>query len=360
MKIFAILDDNSGVTNGCFHVRTHVPLMELKSRGHEIEYASLDGDRWNEIKDADIVIFSRAYNRPYMGLLWRCKAAGIKVIYEIDDDVWNIPDLNPSQKSFDNKYQKLIEDTIVEVDMVTVSTEPLKKAISRLHDNVRVIPNSLDLEKWDKRPDSKELNIGFSGGSNHLEDLLMIVDDIAKLQEKYDFKFILQGFVARPLEADGYEESLKNSIGFADEQDEKISTLKLELYKKLLGLEKFLHIPFYPPEMHPKVLQRADLDIGLMPVVGYKFDESKSIIKLLEYTAVGTTAIASNMHPYKDVAPYTVENDSWYKGIEKLLLDYGLRKDLLKEQEKVCFPEYSLKKVGDIWEEEFNNLIKEK
>jgi glycosyltransferase involved in cell wall biosynthesis len=358
MKIFAILDNNSGVTNGCFHVRTHVPLMELKERGHQIEYASLEGDRWDEIKDADIVIFSRAYNRPFMGLLWRCKAAGIKVVYEIDDDVWNIPDTNPSQKSFENKYQQVIEDTILEADMVTVSTEPLKKMVSRLHDNVKVIPNALDLEKWGKRPNNEELNIGFSGGSNHLEDLLMIVDDIAKLQEKYDFKFILQGFVARPLEADGYEESLKNSIGFADEKDEKISSMKLELYRKLLDLKKFLHIPFYPPEMHPKVLQRADLDIGLMPVKGYKFDESKSIIKLLEYTAVGTTAIASNMAPYKNVAPYTIENDNWYEGIEKLILDEKLRKDILKKQEKVCFPTYSLKKVGDIWEKEFNNLIK--
>jgi len=356
MKIVAIIDTNSCVTNGCFHIRTHQPLMELQKRGHEIEYTSLETDRWDEIKTADIVIFGRGYNRPFLGLLWRCKAAGIKVVYDIDDDVWNVPETNPAHRSFEKKYKQSIEDTIVEADLITTSTIPLKKQIERLHDNIKVIPNSLPLEKWDKRPNHKGLTIGWSGGSNHLEDLLMVVDDIKKLQEKYDFKFIIQGFISRPIEADGYEASLLKSVGFQDEMAGRINEMKIELYTKLLGLKNFYHIPFYPPEMHPKVLQRADIDIGLIPIKGHKFDESKSILKLLEYTAVGTTAITSNVLPYKGIAPYTTKNMDWYNSIEKMIKDEKLRQKMLEKQEKICAP-YSLEKVGEEWEKTFKDLI---
>ena len=357
MKIYAIIDKNSSVTNGCFHIRLHQPLNELIKRGHQIEYASLEGDRWDEIKDADIVIFHRVYTLPYLGLLWRCKAAGIKVVYEIDDDIWNIPESNPAYLSFEQKWRQTVEDTIKEVDLVIVSTEALKKIISRLHDNIVVIPNSIPKEKWQKRPGGDELTIGWTGGANHMEDLLMIADDIKKLQNKYDFKFIMQGFTPRPIEADGYEENLKNKIGYTDKNAEKQSNMKLELYKKMLTLKNFYHIPFYPPEMYPKVLQRADIDIGLAPIKGHKFDESKSILKLLEYTACGTTMIASNLLPYKGIAPYTVDNDNWYDGIEKLINDKQLREDLLKKQEEICSP-YTLDNVGDQWEKTFKNLLK--
>jgi len=358
MKIVAVINANSEVVNGCFHIRTHNPLMELKRRGHQVEYVSMETDNWNEIKDADIVIFGRVYDRPFMGLLWRCKAAGIKVVYELDDDVWNIPESNGAYLSYEKKYCRQIDETIVEADMVTTTTEPLKKVISRLHDNVKVIPNALPLEKWGKRPNHKGLIVGWSGGANHIDDLLLITDDIKKLQEKYDFKFVVQGITARPIEADGYESSLYKSIGFLEEIYQKQNEAKLNLYKKLLDLKVFQHVPFYPAEMHPKVLQRADIDIGLMPVKGYKFDESKSILKLLEYTAVGTPAIGSNMLPYKGVAPYTTDNDKWYEAIEAMIKDEKLRKEILEKQEKLCFPQYSMKTVGDLWEKAFKELIK--
>ena len=358
MKIFAIIDTNSYVTNGCFHIRAHNPLMELKRRGHEIEYVSMETDRWDEIKSADIVIFGRTYDKPFMGLLWRCKAAGIKVVYELDDDVWNIPESNGAYLSYEKRYRRQIDETIREADMVTTTTEPLKKVLSRLHDNVKVIPNALPLDKWGKRPNHKGLIIGWSGGANHIEDLALVADAIKKLQEKYDFKFVVQGITARPIEADGYESSLYQSIGFIEEIHKKQNETKLNLYKKLLALKDFYHIPFYPPELHPKVLQRADIDIGLIPIKGYKFDESKSILKLLEYTAVGTTAIASDLHPYKGVVPYTTDNDNWYGAIEKLIKDEKLRKELLEKQEKLCFPQYSMKTVGDLWEKAFKELIK--
>ncbi len=357
MKIFAIIDSNSTVTNGCFYTRTHIPLLELQRRGHKVEYGSLEIDNWDEIKDSDIVIFGRVYSRPFMGLLWRCKAAGIKVVYELDDDVWNVPETNQVHNKFKQSLTSQVDDTILESDMVTVSTEPLKRLVSRLHDNIKVIPNALDLEKWEKRPNREGLTIGWSGGSNHTEDLLLITDALHELQKKYDFKFAMQGFISRPIEADGYESNIMKGVGFVDELQGKQNDMKLELYEKILKLKGFYHMPFYPAEMYPKVLSKTDIDIGLVPVVGYKFDESKSILKLLEYTACGTTAICSDVLPYKGVAPYTAKNDKWYEAIEAMIKDEKLRKDTLKKQEKIL-SEYDIKKVGDIWEKEFTNLIK--
>ncbi len=361
MKIYIILDSNQEVMNGCFYNRIHVPTMELKKRGHKVDYMTLTAIDWEELKKSDIVVFSRAYSHPHFAIMWRCKAAGIKIVYELDDDIWNIPKMNIASTAYDDKLSKRVEDTVKEADLITTTTEPLKKILNQFHDNVKIIPNALDLDKWQTRVNNKkELRIGWSGGQNHLEDLVIIADVINDLQQKYNFKFIIQGICGKPLEADGYEATIVKSIGFTDPQHEAITDLKLDLYRKLLSLKDFYHIPFYPPELHSRVFTRADIDIGIIPIIGYKFDESKSFLKLLEYTASGTAAIASNQLPYKGVAPFTVENDykSWYHGIEKMINDTKFREQTLKQQQKICFPKYSIKNIGRQWEDEFKNLIK--
>ena len=361
MKIYAILDDNQEVLNGCFYHRVHNPLMELKRRGHEIEYMTLTAIDWDKLKEADIAIFSRTYNNPHFALMWRCRAYGIKIVYELDDDIWNIPRTNIASTAYEannGRLKKRIEETIEEADLVTTTTEPLKKILSQFHDNVQVIPNALNLDRWQEREGSDELVIGWSGGQNHIEDLGLIVDVIKDLQEKYDFRFVIQGICSKPLEADGYEASVMKSIGTDHEAFELVNNMKLDLYKKLLSLKNFYHIPFYPPDMHSKVVGKADIDIGLIPIIGYKFDESKSILKLLEYTAAGTTAIASDELPYKGIAPYTTSNreKDWYKAIEAMIKDKSLREKTLKKQKELLFPKYDIKTVGDQWEKAFKQL----
>ena len=363
MKIYAILDSNQEVLNGCFYHRIHNPLMELKRRGHEIEYMTLTAIEWDKLKEADIAIFSRTYDNPHFALMWRCKAAGIKVVYELDDDIFNIPRTNIANSAYEannGRLKKRIEDTIAEADLVTTTTEPLKKILSQFHDNVQIIPNALNLDKWQERAGSDDLVIGWSGGQNHIEDLGLIVDVIKDLQEKYDFRFVIQGITGKPMEADGYEASVMKSIGSDNQAFETVNNMKLDLYKKLLSLKNFNHIPFYPPDMHSKVVSRADIDIGLIPIIGYKFDESKSVLKLLEYTAAGTPAIASNELPYKGIAPYTVKNTrkDWYKAIEAMIKDKSLRKKILTKQKELLFPKYDIKVVGEQWENSFNKIIK--
>lgn len=360
MKIYAILEDNQEALNGCFYVRIHNPLMELKRRGHEVEYMTLTSINWEELKTADIVVFSRVYNNPHLGLLWRCKANGIKVVYDLDDDIWHIPRTNIAHTAYEVRLKKRVEDIIREADMVTTTTEPLKKELLKFNDNVKILPNALNLDKWEERPNREGLKVGWSGGQNHLEDLMIVAEAIEELQEKYDFTFVIQGITSKPLEADGYEASLIKSIGVENQAIETVNNIKLDLYGKLLRLKKFYHIPFYPPDMHPKVLSSADIDIGIIPIMGYRFDESKSILKLLEYTAVGTPAITSDELPYKGIAPCTVENkkNKWYIAIEKMINDKQFREDTLKKQRDILFPKYSLKKVGDTYEKEFKKLIK--
>jgi len=345
---------------GCFQVRINNPFIHLNRLGHKMEYVVMGQHEYTEI-DSDIVMYSRAYTQDPFRSLWKHKSDGRKIVYEMDDDIWNIPELNPAHDGYGKKMKSDISGLCKEADLVIVSTEALKEVVIEEtgQKNIVVIPNALDLDKFKLRPNKEGLRIGWTGGANHYEDLDIVLQAIHDLQEEYDFEFIIQGLTAGPWDADAYSTNLILERGEPKEAMLAMNTQKLNIYKKLRKLKNFKHIPFYPPEMYASVLKEIDLDIGLIPIVGHKFDKSKSIIKYLEYTATGTAVIASEEDPYKDVI-YTVKNKYkyWYNGIKELIENKELRNQLAKQQHKQLFPKYDMKEVVKQYEKALCGLIK--
>ncbi len=359
MKIVGIIDSFEELKNGCFFVRVHTPFCELRRRGHDTTYEILSGHKFDELKKADLVVFSRIYNSDAFRLVWRLKANGVKVAYEVDDDVWNIPKANMAHDTFEVKKLD-VQGFLKEADITTTTNENLKGLLSEFSTHVEVVPNALNLDMFKERPHtSKRIKIGWTGGMNHLEDLEMLPEVIEELQKKYDFDFIIQGLTSSPFEADAYSYNLMLYHNVLEEKKVVYYKRILDLYTKFAKIKNFQHVPFYPPEMYPKVLSNIDLDIGLIPLTGNKFDRSKSIIKFLEYTSVGTAVLASDELPYKGVVPYTTKNKRkyWVKKLEELIVNKQLREDLVKEQKKICFPKYDIKTVGEKWEQVYKNII---
>ncbi len=349
-KISYILDNFAEFQSGCFEVRISRPFIELKDRGYDVDYKIMKSHPYTDLDERDIVMYSRYYGSDAFRSLWRHKSMGKKIVYDIDDDVWNIPKLNPAHATYKEK-KKHIVGMCNEADVVTVSTERLKNMVLQKteQENVKIVPNGIPLDKFIKRPNKKGLRIGWAGGSNHYEDLDIILDVIIELQEDYDFEFIIQGLTGAPWDADAYSTNMKLQRGDLSETELAFQTQKMEVYEKFRKIKNFRHVPFYPPEMFPSVIHGIDLDIGIIPIKGHVFDHSKSILKYLEYSAVGTAAIASKKHPYKDDVLYTVKNKytDWKEGLIELIENEELRDNLAKQQYKQLFPKYSIKKTTD-------------
>jgi O-antigen biosynthesis protein len=359
LNITSVMNNFSEFQAGCFQVRINTPFIELQRRGHQTDYVISGQYEYPEVDTSDIIVYSRSYAKDIFRSLWKHKSDGKKIVYDIDDDVWNIPEMNPAHQYF-QKEKHTVTGLCKESHMVTTTNQVLADLIKKEtgQTNVVVLPNALDLTKFKKRANKSGLRIGWTGGANHYEDLKIILDVIIDLQKTYDFEFYIQGLTGNDWRADAYTTHLILSRGASEESKVKLNQEKLKIYEKFKQLKNFTHIHFYPPEMYPSILMNMDLDIGLIPLVGHKFDSSKSIIKYLEYTATGSAVIASNELPYQGTVLNTVKNKHmhWYKAIEKLINNEQLREELANKQYKQLFPKYDIQTVGQQYEDAYLKL----
>jgi hypothetical protein len=125
----------------------------------------------------------------------------------------------------------------------------------------------------------------------------------------------------------------------------------LDFYNSLEGLRMY-HIPFMPPELHPKTLASVDFDIGIAPLEDNEFNRGKSCIKFYEYAAVNTVTLASDVLPYSDEVQYTAKNTEadWYNKLERLIADETFRKATLEKQRDWVVENRSLEAIGLDWE----------
>ena len=188
------------------------------------------------------------------------------------------------------------------------------------------------------------------GAASHWKDLQLIGNVISKLYEKHDFLFTIYGMTGEPLEAAIY---MYNKMLQGNYQPEKNSYYKsaIDFYKQLQRTRMW-HVPFMPPELHPKTLAMCDLDIGLAPLLDTEFNRGKSCIKFYEYAAVGTVTLASDVLPYSSEVNYCAKNTEkdWYNKLEKLIIDQKFRLDILAKQQKWCKENRTVEAIGLPWE----------
>lgn len=341
--------------HGIWFHRIQTPSDALMSRGHAIKqlamgmYFSEDQLNW-----ADVVVFGRTYPQQYDPIKWmkEFKKRGKRVLYDMDDDFWQVAKHNPSVMT-SNALKDQYEGMIRVADAILTPSKVLAKKFKKYFKKpVYICPNGVsDLVYQERiRKHTGELVIGYMGAASHWEDLKVIGEAIAKLSEKYDFIFAIYGLVGEPLEAAmyAYRKILKQNL-----QPEKTDYLKsaVEFGDMLKGVV-VKHIPFMPPELHPAVLSNCDFDIGLAPLVDNEFNRGKSCIKFYEYASVGTVTLASDVLPYKDEVNYRAKNTvkDWYNKLEKLIKDEKFRNKLLDSQQKWVKENRSLEKIAIEWE----------
>jgi len=192
--------------------------------------------------------------------------------------------------------------------------------------------------------------IGYMGAASHWRDLSIVIESLEELYRDYNFYFVIYGMVGEPMEAAMYFYNRMLNTGLQPEKNAYFKSA-LDFYAKLQKL-KMIHIPFYPPELHPSVLARADFDIGIAPLEDTEFNRGKSCVKFYEYAAVGTVTLASKVEPYKSEVNYLAKNTKkdWYKKLKRLIEDEKFRKDLLEKQQKFVRETRSFERRGIDWE----------
>jgi glycosyltransferase involved in cell wall biosynthesis len=271
-KVIVFSFDAAGTA--CAAIRILHPLSFLKDQlevfwcvGIKNKVAKVNDEL---IETADLIIIQRGFPcKLTLPIINKCLDSGKPVIYDIDDNLLEIPSVNPIGRIDQNKAYliKMIE----KCHSVTVSTDELKKKILGINPHVHVLPNLLNDNIWkfnQKRYEKKgQLTIGYAGTITHENDLGQIELAIEKIGNEYgtQVNFLFFGCVTDFLK----KECNVHCIQFESN------------YTK-----------------YAQKLQQLDLDIMVVPLEDNEFNRCKSNIKWLEVSSCGIPGIYSDLPPY--------------------------------------------------------------
>lgn len=309
VDVFGWLADHSG----CGTIRIKQPLDTLAmERGLLTHY-----DQGLSVKGQmpKIIVGQRVCkDRP--SALWEViskQPTRPKLVFEVDDDLWNIDPSNERAFEWFNKgidqgdgqihdVQSNLQKNVQVADRVTCTTEPLAELLRAWNDDVRVVPNHIPqwLTEYD-RGRRDRLTVGWVGSSTHHMDWETASSEVRRFLNRnphIDFKIV------------GAE------------------------YGKWLRLpeDQVIETGWFP---NVEDSWRAlDFDIGIAPLRPHVFNRSKSAIKFLEYAALGIPTIASDVGPYADNIKHGVTGllvkyeHEWQKYLRELANDEAMRKEL--------------------------------
>jgi O-antigen biosynthesis protein len=297
MKIFYAQAD----FGGCGFYRIMQPSAFLKFLLHHEVKIVFRFNTFEEMAAYDLIVFQRQFDLRVLEGVKLLKALKKKVVYEIDDNMWDIPVENTSKDFWNDEKIASAETIMKECDAITTSTEPMAEILRQHNKNVYIIPNYITevnpLPKYDS-----VIKIGWSGSLSHNIDFN---DDITRalkdIKNKYKGKveLVFCGWIPPDLTG---------------------------------------HVTFYqpvPPMHYLEFLNQLRLHIGIMPCAKREFNRCKSNLKFLEYSITKTVSIASSIYPYENTI--TKDNgvllqdesyEGWFSAIDRLVADTELRNRL--------------------------------
>lgn len=212
----------------------------------------------------------------------------ISIVLSLDDLVTNLPKMSDRKKLVFRDMRSRLRKTLALCDHTIVSTEPLAELCRQYTDNVTVIPNRLELQRWfnlslPQKKTYPKPRVGWAGANQHAGDLALMTHVVKSLADKVDWVFM--GMC--PLELRPYVKEFHQFVSF---------------------------------NQYPQALADLDLDLAIAPLEEHPFNEAKSNLRLLEYGVMGWPVIASDIYPYQqDGAPVTLVPNDEVVWIETIL-----------------------------------------
>lgn len=288
--------------SGCFWYRTKHPMDVLTGESINLE-TDIDMETYEQLKSVHIYgIYPFSFERVIRTL----KEDGKKIVYDVDDAFDLIDPTNPFYYAV-KKDVSSGNELFALADHVTVGTPALAEYVkNKTSAPITVIPNCYNPTEWTfPRPKREGIRIGFSGSTTHVAGLVEILPVIKHLQERFDVKFLIQGFGQTT-----YERWYHNFKYQAPA--EGVATL--EKLNELIKEIQFEWIPFVDFNIFPQVLTNMALDIGICPLKETPFNKCRGSSKAMEYTLSGALALASDTTPYRtDPTSVLVKEGEWLK-----------------------------------------------
>ena len=291
----------------------------------------------------DAVIFQREFPQnlaAYEHIMQAARQADKPVIYEIDDLLFALPEEHPEKQlgAYTDSLMPMLL-AVAEADLVTVTTEPLRRALSQFNQNIAVLPNYLDDNLWTMKPPGsgrgkgEALILGYMGSNSHKPDLELISPVLVELLKRYPGQLQIRIWGTEP------PQILRN-------------------YPQV----KWVPAPSNNYKEFVRYFQTQRADIVVAPLADNLFNRCKSALKFFEYSALGAAGVYSRIAPYTEVITQGHDGllastrEEWLQCLIQLIENDELRQTLAENAQTTIRSKWLLSQNINRWYEVFDDL----
>lgn len=340
LRILYLLADQTG----CGWYRCLMPGIYLRNlHGIDSRAATSVNDEVRAFaRGADILVCQRQLSDSVLEFVYEQKAMAKTIVYELDDDFWHLPVKNPVYRYYQAEGLGRLAKFIRVADVITVSTEPLKRVVETMHDHVVVLPNAVDPDLADTVTGSHveqqtrrgaKVRIGWSGSNFHDGDLDCAIDALITLTKRPDVQLVFFGWVPERIQRE-------------------VPIGRIEFH------------PFVPTNNYYHAMAALRLDIGLAPLRDNRFNEAKSNLKYLEYSMFKIPTVASPVYPYTRTITHGEDgilvkknrHQEWLRQLTRLVEDRAERDRLARNAYATVRDRFHLKTNVQRWLDLYRSL----
>lgn len=321
-----------GDKGGCWGYRGHFPFNYIH-RNYPNDYGiAITGvlDR-REMHKFDLAIFQRQYKSDvFSPMLEMKKKHGVKLVYEIDDDLFNVPKWSTAFSTYGKRSVKEnIKHFLSEVDAMFVATERLKDVYSPYCEKIYVLENSIAFDVFHPNYTGESQNgqtvLLWYGSNTHLKDMSIVKPALQKLAKRDD--------------------------------------VTIKLWQIDLGIPNTYQVPFVQFEDFFAMLSMMGATIGICPLCFVPFNRGKSALKFMELNTQGIPVVASNFGPYKEKIRHEEtgllvdDNREWLDYIEYLIDNPDIRQQLVQNAQAEIREKYDISKNYILWKNAIDEIL---
>jgi len=366
MRIMSLPVDKGG----CGHYRVRQPLAMLQEHTeHDTYIVEKDSEELDSVglalPSVDIFIVRQGTlisetKKLFQDLLENLAPLKAKWVMDIDDNMELISPYSEHYKFsgienyFDHNINKWLwkdgvdgfdlarnklklkdsEQSLIDADLVTVTTEKLAEFAERFNKHVAVLPNSINFDRWWQLPlkPNKQLRVGWSGGNSHYEDWFTIKKPLNDLLREYKFKLVIAG--------DYFKGIVDKDLQYLVETH-----------------------PWVDFSGHSYRMMCMNLDLAIIPLANLPFSHYKSSVKWYEMSAMKVPSIVSNIKPYSEdivdgeTAWGYVDATSFKKSLISALGSVVLRNKIGKNAYNWVYKHRNAKINTKLWADAYESIL---
>ena len=339
-----IVETYSTVPGPCAYIRILLPLME-SSGGIPVVLRVVTANEASAFI-ADMFVTHRVAvdERDVDSIVEHCRKLNIPLIYDLDDDLIGIAASDHPESKYYSSFVPTVKKLLGSATNVRVSTRELAAKVSAYSNSVSVAPNALSLDVWGIKHAEHNINnlsnesvsILYMGTQTHHADFEIVIPALRSIKLKFGNKV-------------------------------NIFIIGITVSREFGDFCEFLDVPSSASSSYPAFvawLQTGQkFDIGIAPLVNNEFNSSKSGIKFLDYTALGLTAVCSDVPAYRELVSdgvngVLVADSDWEPALTELIHDSTLRMRLSKAAFQLLVNRFSIGAAASLNENYFWGLCK--